>query len=60
MKTLDYDIAVIGGGAAGLTAAYGCASEGMKTVVIDREETPGGVLRNVFTTGSGCIISMRN
>ena len=56
MKTLDYDIAVIGGGAAGLTAAYGCASEGMKTVVIDRE----GCSCNVFTMGSGCIISMRN
>ena len=53
MKTLDYDIAVIGGGAAGLTAAYGCASEGMKTVVIDREETPGGVLLQCIHNGFG-------
>ena len=53
MNTRYYDIAVIGGGAAGLTAAYGCSAEGMKTLVIDREDTPGGVLLQCIHNGFG-------
>ena len=37
----DYDVAVVGGGAAGLAAAVYGASEGLRTIVIERE-APGG------------------
>ncbi len=36
-----YDVAIIGGGPAGLAAAVYAASEGLKTVIIERE-APGG------------------
>lgn len=37
----DYDVAVVGGGAAGLAAAVYGASEGLRTIVVERE-APGG------------------
>jgi thioredoxin reductase (NADPH) len=36
-----YDVAIIGGGPAGLTAAVYAASEGLRTIVIERD-SPGG------------------
>lgn len=53
MKHLDYDIAVIGGGAAGLTAAAKCAALGKRTLVIERGDAPGGVLRQCIHNGFG-------
>ena len=53
MKNLDTDIAVIGGGAAGLTAAATCASMGKRTLVIERSEAAGGVLRQCIHNGFG-------
>jgi thioredoxin reductase (NADPH) len=37
----EYDVAIVGGGAAGLAAAVYGASEGLRTIVVERE-APGG------------------
>lgn len=42
MADFDYDIGVIGGGAAGLTVASGASQLGMKTVLIERTPKLGG------------------
>jgi len=42
MADYDYDIGIIGGGAAGLTVASGAAQLGVKTLLIEKEEALGG------------------
>jgi len=42
MKTFDFDIGIIGGGAAGLTVASGAAQLGAKTLLIEKESRLGG------------------
>ena len=42
MANFDYDIGIIGGGAAGLTVASGAAQLGAKTLLIERESALGG------------------
>jgi pyruvate/2-oxoglutarate dehydrogenase complex dihydrolipoamide dehydrogenase (E3) component len=42
MTTYDYDIGIIGGGAAGLTVAAGAAQLGAKTLLVEREPRLGG------------------
>ncbi len=42
MAKFDYDIAVIGGGAAGLTVSAGAAQLGAKTLIIEKEPALGG------------------
>jgi pyruvate/2-oxoglutarate dehydrogenase complex dihydrolipoamide dehydrogenase (E3) component len=42
MTAYDYDFGVIGGGAAGLTAASGAAQLGARTLLIEREKSLGG------------------
>ena len=42
MATYDYDIGIIGGGAAGLTVASGAAQVGAKTLLIEKEQVLGG------------------
>ena len=42
MAEYDYDIGVIGGGAAGLTVAAGSAQLGARTILIEKEEALGG------------------
>jgi len=42
MTTYDYDIGVIGGGAAGLTVTSGAAQLGAKTLLIEKEKELGG------------------
>ena len=37
-KQYDYDIGIIGGGAAGLTTASGAARLGAKTLLIEKEK----------------------
>jgi thioredoxin reductase (NADPH) len=40
-RSAEYDVAIIGGGPAGLAAAVYGASEGLRTIVVERE-APGG------------------
>ena len=47
------DVAVIGAGAAGLAAAAECAARGLSVAAIDREERPGGILRQCIHNGFG-------
>ncbi|MFZ7113457.1 MAG: FAD-dependent oxidoreductase, partial [Desulfatiglandales bacterium] len=42
MTTYDYDIGIIGGGAAGLTVASGAARLGARTLLIEKEQKLGG------------------
>lgn len=42
MADYDYDLGVIGGGAAGLTVTAGAARLGAKTILIEKEEVLGG------------------
>lgn len=42
MATYDYDIGIIGGGAAGLTVTSGAAQLGAKTLLVEKENALGG------------------
>ncbi|MBN2846632.1 MAG: FAD-dependent oxidoreductase, partial [Deltaproteobacteria bacterium] len=42
MAHFDYDLGIIGGGAAGLTATAGGAQFGAKTILIEKAEKLGG------------------
>lgn len=42
MADFDYDIAILGGGAAGLTVASGASQLGAKTLLIEKEKELGG------------------
>ena len=53
MREQIVDIAVIGGGAAGLGAAARCAQNGKKTLLIERLSAPGGVLMQCIHSGFG-------
>ena len=48
-----YDVAVVGGGAAGIAAARAAAARGARTVLIDREARLGGVLKQCVHDGFG-------
>lgn len=49
----DYDVTVIGGGPAGLAAAISAHDNGAKTLVIEREERLGGMLKQCIHDGFG-------
>ena len=56
--TYDYDLAVIGGGAAGLTAAGIAANAGVRTLLVERAARPDGRARlGGDCTWTGCIPS---
>ena len=42
MANYDYDLGIIGGGAAGLTIASGAAQLGAKTLLIEKDSRLGG------------------
>lgn len=47
-KSGDKKVAVIGGGAAGLSAAFFVAREGIEVTVFEKDEHLGGIVRNVI------------
>jgi thioredoxin reductase len=54
MNNLVYDVAIVGGGAAGVAAAIGAARNGAKKIVVlDREVELGGVLQQCIHNGFG-------
>ena len=42
MATYDFDIGILGGGAAGLTVTSGASQFGAKTLLIEKENALGG------------------
>lgn len=50
-----YDVAVIGAGPAGLSAGLSSKGCGAKTLVIEREVRPGGILKQCIHDGFGLI-----
>ncbi len=52
MAAFDYDLGILGGGAAGLTAAAGAARLGAKAVLVEKSATLGGECLH-----SGCVPS---
>jgi len=49
----DYDIAVIGGGSAGMASALKAESKGVSVVLIERENRLGGILNQCIHNGFG-------
>jgi len=50
-----FDVVVVGAGPAGLAAAIGAGSKGAKTLLIEREARPGGILKQCIHDGFGLI-----
>jgi thioredoxin reductase len=50
---MKYDVVVLGGGAAGMGAAYGAKENGASVLLIERESSTGGVLNQCIHTGFG-------
>ncbi len=53
MKHLSYDCAVIGGGAAGMTAAKVLSEQGRSVALIERDAMLGGILNQCIHNGFG-------
>lgn len=51
----NYDVVILGGGPAGLAAALGSFQKGAKTLIVEREGRPGGILKQCIHDGFGVI-----
>jgi pyruvate/2-oxoglutarate dehydrogenase complex dihydrolipoamide dehydrogenase (E3) component len=60
MVSYDYDIGVIGGGAAGLTVAAGAARLGVKTLLVEKEHRLGGDCLHYGCVPSKTLIKTAN
>lgn len=50
-----YDVVVLGGGPAGLSAALASSANGMNTLIIEREQRLGGILKQCIHDGFGLV-----
>lgn len=50
-----YDVAVLGGGPSGMAAALAAHEKGAETIIIEREERLGGILKQCVHDGFGLI-----
>ncbi|MDP2791606.1 MAG: FAD-dependent oxidoreductase [Rectinemataceae bacterium] len=55
MKQMRYDAVVIGGGAAGMSAAVELKEKGYSALIVEREEELGGILMQCIHNGFGLI-----
>ena len=55
LKKKSWDVAVIGGGPAGLAAATAAKNNGASVCIIEREERAGGILKQCIHDGFGLI-----
>lgn len=55
MENKKFDVAVIGGGPAGLAAALAAEKQGAKVILIERENCLGGILKQCIHDGFGLI-----
>ncbi len=55
MKQMRFDAVVIGGGAAGMSAAVELKEKGYSALIVEREETLGGILMQCIHNGFGLI-----
>ena len=60
MASYDYDIGILGGGAAGLTVASGAARLGAKTLLIEKEKSLGGDCLHFGCVPSKTLIQTAN
>ena len=47
----DADVIIIGSGLTGLSAAFHCRAAGLKTIVLEKESTPGGRIKTTVADG---------
>jgi thioredoxin reductase len=55
MRLENYDVVVIGGGPAGLAAGLEAKKHGVRVLIIERENHPGGILKQCIHDGFGLI-----
>lgn len=55
MENNKFDVAVIGGGPAGMAAALAAESQGARVILIERENRLGGILKQCIHDGFGLI-----
>lgn len=60
MRTLKYDVVVIGGGPAGLAAALKAREKVEKVAVLERNDELGGILNSVSTVDLDSMYLKKN